>query len=61
MPFAADPGRSVYKLFATQYIPRNVLIGRNGRVVFQNRGYTAEEFKQIEELIAKELNSNPTN
>ena len=61
MPFAADPARSVYKLFATQYIPRNVLIGRNGIVVFQNRGYTAEEFKQIEELIAKELNSNPTN
>jgi hypothetical protein len=30
-------------------------------VIFQNRGYTAEEFKQIEELIAKELNSIPTN
>ena len=55
MPFAADPGRSVYKLFATQYIPRNVIIGRDGKVVFQNKGFTPEEFKTIEELIESQL------
>jgi peroxiredoxin len=55
MPFAADSGREIYKLYATQFIPRNVIIGKNGKIIFQNMGYTEEEFKKIEELLAKEL------
>jgi peroxiredoxin len=55
MPFAADQDRSIYKLFATQYIPRNVIIGRDGRIIYQNRGYTKEEFEEIEKLIAERL------
>jgi peroxiredoxin len=55
MPFAADPDRAVYSLFATQYIPRNVIIDRGGKIIFQNRGYTSREFKMIEELLAEKL------
>jgi thiol-disulfide isomerase/thioredoxin len=55
MPFAPDPDRSIYKLFATQYIPRNVIVGKDGRIVYQNRGYTKEEFEDIEKLIADKL------
>jgi len=55
MPFAPDPDRSIYKLFATQYIPRNVIIGKDGKIIYQNRGYTKEEFKEIEKLIEEKL------
>jgi peroxiredoxin len=55
MPFVADQDRGIYKLFATQYIPRNILIGKDGRIIFQNRGYTKKEFDEIESLIAEKL------
>jgi peroxiredoxin len=55
MPFAADPDRSIYKLFATQYIPRNVIIDRDGKIIYQNRSYTKEEFEGIEKLIEEKL------
>ncbi|MBR5135722.1 MAG: TlpA family protein disulfide reductase [Rikenellaceae bacterium] len=28
-----DPDRAIYDLYATQYVPRNYLIGRDGRVI----------------------------
>jgi peroxiredoxin len=55
MPFAPDPDRNIYKLFATSYIPRNVIIDRDGRIIFQNRGYTKEEFGDIEKLLSEKL------
>ena len=55
MPFAPDPDRNIYKLYATQFIPRNVIVGKDGRILFQSMGYTEEEFKKIEELLKKEL------
>jgi peroxiredoxin len=55
MPFAPDPKREVFKLYATQNIPRNVIIGKDGRIIFQNTGYTEEEFKKIESLIAEKI------
>ena len=55
MPFAPDPERKIYGLYATQFIPRNVIIGKDGRIIFQSMGYTPEEFKKIEDLLAVEL------
>jgi len=55
MPFAPDPDRNIYKLYATQFIPRNVIVGKDGRILFQSMGYTEAEFKKIEALLAKEL------
>lgn len=42
-----DPERVVYRLFATQNIPRNYLIDRSGKIVYQSMGYTPEEFKVL--------------
>ncbi|MEZ4388950.1 MAG: TlpA disulfide reductase family protein [Candidatus Krumholzibacteriia bacterium] len=42
--FATDPTRENYARFAEAHIPRNYVIGRDGRIVFQSVGYTAEEF-----------------
>jgi peroxiredoxin len=55
MPFAPDPGRAVFKLFASQSIPRNVIIGKDGKIIFQSIGYVEEEFKKIETLLADKL------
>lgn len=55
MPFAPDPNREVYGLYATQFIPRNVIIGKDGRIIFQSIGYTPEEFRKIEDLLAEKL------
>jgi peroxiredoxin len=55
MPFAPDPKRAIFSLYATQSIPRNVIIGKDGRIIFQSIGYTEEEFKKIEVLLAEKL------
>lgn len=55
MPFAPDPGRQMYLKYATQYIPRNIVIGADGKVVFQSVGYNTAEFAQMVKLIDAEL------
>lgn len=46
-PVAPDPDRTIYGLYATRYIPRNVLIDKEGKIAFQSRGYSPEEFKVL--------------
>lgn len=55
-PIALDPQQAAYKLFASNYIPRNFLIDRNGNVAFYGVGYDAEEFKHLISEIEKTLN-----
>jgi peroxiredoxin len=55
MPFAADPKREVYAKYANEGIPRNVLIGIDGKVKFQSVSYDAAEFAQMEKAIESEL------
>jgi peroxiredoxin len=54
-PIAPDPNREVYSLFAKQFIPRNYVLDKEGRIVFQSMGYTPEEFGKIVELIKAQL------
>jgi peroxiredoxin len=55
MPFAPDPDREIFKLYATQNIPRNIIIGRDGKIIFQSVGYSEEEFKKLEALLADKI------
>lgn len=55
MPFAPDPKREIFKLYASQSIPRNVIIGKDGKIIFQSIGYEVEEFKKLESLLAEKL------
>jgi len=52
MPFAADPERQIFKLYAIQNIPRNVIIGKDGRIIYQSMGYSEEDFKKLEDFLA---------
>ena len=55
LPFVPDPGREIYSLYASKYIPRNIVIDRKGEIVFQNSGFTAKELSDIEKLISENL------
>jgi peroxiredoxin len=55
MPFAPDPDRKIFSLYATQSIPRNIIIGKDQKIIFQSIGYSPEEFKKIEDILAGQL------
>jgi len=55
LPFAADPKKEIYSLYAKQMIPRNVIIGKDGRILFQEIGFFPDDFNKMKALLAKEL------
>lgn len=55
-PAGIDPDESIFKRFATQSIPRNFLIDRDGRIAFIGVGYDDKEFSKLVEHIEKTLN-----
>ena len=46
-PVAADPERKMYGKFASMFIPRTYLIGREGTILYQSVGYDEEEFDRL--------------
>ena len=51
----ADPKREIYSKYATEYIPRCYLVGKDGKVKFAVMGYSPEEFEELKSAIAAEL------
>ena len=51
-----DPKRKIYSLFAEKYIPRNIVLDREGEIIYQVTGFTDEEFSKLKEVLTKELN-----
>ncbi len=58
-PVAPDPERKIFSKFATQNIPRNVLLDREGTIIYQSTGYTEEEFGKLLSAIEKALAEKP--
>jgi peroxiredoxin len=54
-PMAGDPKREDYSKYASAYIPRNVLIGNDGRILFQSVGFETGEFDKMVQAIEKAL------
>lgn len=50
-----DPGRKIYSLFAEKYIPRNIVLDREGNIIYQVTGFTDEEFVKLKEVLETEL------
>lgn len=42
-----DPKQEIYPLYATESIPRNFLINREGKVVYTSIGYTEEKLEEL--------------
>ncbi len=55
-PMGLDPDQRIFRRYATNYIPRNFLIDRNGNVSLVSIGYDKREFAHLVETIEKELN-----
>jgi len=51
-----DPERKIYSLFAERYIPRNVVLDREGNIVYQATGFDDDEFANLKQTIETELN-----
>ncbi|QKJ29265.1 TlpA family protein disulfide reductase [Mucilaginibacter mali] len=50
-----DEGRAIFKLYATQSIPRNVVLDENGRIIYQSIGYSPAEFDVLLKLLDTKL------
>lgn len=55
-PMGLDPDQSIFGKFATNYIPRNFLIDRKGRVVLATVGFEKAEFVQLVKTIETTIN-----
>jgi peroxiredoxin len=51
----ADPGREAYGKYATGFIPRCYLIGKDGTVKYAATGYDPDEFEKLKQAIVAEL------
>jgi peroxiredoxin len=56
-PLALDPGAGIFGLYALKEegVTRNVIIDRNGNIIFLTRLFEREEFNKMKEIIFKEL------
>ena len=54
-PMAPDKDKSIYEKFFTRYIPRNILINKEGKIIYHEHGYNEEEFEKLIRLIEEEV------
>jgi peroxiredoxin len=56
-PLALDPGAVIFSLYAQKEagVTRNVIIDRNGKIIFITRLFDREEFNNMKKLIFSEL------
>lgn len=57
-PLALDPGADIFAKYAERNagVTRNVIIDRNGKIIFLTRLFKREEFDAMKEIIFNELN-----
>jgi len=54
-PLVADPSGEINGKFATNYIPRSVVIGKDGKIKFQSVGFSPEDFLALVNSVKAEL------
>jgi peroxiredoxin len=56
-PLVLDPGAGIFSLFALKEagVTRNVIIDRNGKIIFLTRLFDLKEFEEMKNVIFKEL------
>ena len=54
-PMGLDSDQSIFRKYATNYIPRNFLIGKDGKVVYVSVGYDEKEFAELIKAIDEAL------
>ena len=54
-PVAADPDRAVYALFATERIPRTVVISPTGSIVYSRAGFFESDLAELNAVLDEQL------
>lgn len=54
LPFYPDPERKIFSKYASQNIPRNILIDKSGKIVLSSVGFNEKDFRETIEKL-KEL------
>lgn len=60
-PMGLDPSRTIYDRYASNFIPRNFLIGPDGKVILASVGYDEEEFEELIATIERTLSTSAKN
>ncbi len=55
LAMAPDPKREIYGKYAEKYIPRNFIVGKDGRIKLASVGYTETSFQEIVQTLEKEF------
>ena len=55
LPMAADTDRSVYGLYAKQYIPRTYLIARDGKILLAQTGFDEADLVELTRALDEQL------
>ena len=55
LPMAPDPKREIYGKYAEKYIPRNFIVGRDGKIKLASVGNSETGFQEIVQMLEKEL------
>ncbi len=50
-----DPKREVYSKFASQFIPRNFIVGKNGKIIYASVGFDDKEFDKMLTVLKEQL------
>nr|WP_121273599.1 TlpA disulfide reductase family protein [Pedobacter schmidteae] len=54
-PILPDLDRNIFKQFATQSIPRNIIVDEEGKIIYQSIGYNEKEFAEMVSLIDQKM------
>ena len=50
-----DPKRTVYSKFASRFIPRNFIVGKDGKIVYASVGFEGKEFRKMLDVLKEQL------
>ena len=54
-PMGLDPQQTIYKKYASNYIPRNFVVGKDGKVIYVSVGFEPAEFANMIKAIEAAL------
>lgn len=54
-PMAPDPERAIYSLFATELIPRTIVVSPAGKIVYFKTGFHEEDLIELRRVLREEL------
>ena len=54
-PAGLDPEQEIYKRYASNFIPRNFVIDKQGKIAYLSVGYDEKEFAELIDTVAAQL------